>query len=214
MKRVYRQSGRDRELTQFGVEVLGSDDPLIDAEVISIAVNIYKMLGLKGIKVKINSLGDKESRDNYREALIKHFAPVINDFCDDCKSRIDKNPLRILDCKVDKDNEYLVKAPTTLDYLNKESSDRFEKVKEYLDLLQIEYEVDPKIVRGLDYYNHTVFEIEADVKGFGSNNVIGAGGRYNGLVGMLDGPETPGIGFASGIGRIVKGKILNFVLFK
>lgn len=198
------QSGRDRELTQFGVEVLGSDDPLIDAEVISLAVNIYKMLGLKGIKVNINSLGDADSRNRYRDALVRYFSPYINDFCDDCKTRLAKNPLRILDCKVDHENEIMKNAPTTLEYLNEDSRIRFEKVKEYLDLLQIEYVVNPSIVRGLDYYNHTVFEIEADVEGFGSNNVIGAGGRYNGLVEMLDGPATPGIGFASGIGRLVK----------
>ncbi len=196
------QSGRDRELTQFGVEVLGSDDPLIDAEVISLAVNIYKVLGLKGIKVNINTLGDATSRNNYREALIKYFAPHINDFCEDCKQRLDKNPLRILDCKVDSENEILKNAPTTLDYLNEESKKRFESVKEYLDLLQIDYVVNTNIVRGLDYYNHTVFEIETEVEGFGSNNVIGAGGRYNGLCEQLDGPKTPGIGFASGIGRL------------
>ena len=198
------QAGRDRELTQFGVEVLGSDDPMSDAEVISLAVNIYKLLGLKGIKVKINTLGDNESRNNYRQALIDYFKPHIKDLCEDCNERLEKNPLRILDCKVDKENKLLKEAPKTLDYLNDSSKERFEKVKEYLDLLQIEYEIDDKLVRGLDYYNHTVFEIEADVKDFGSNNVIGAGGRYNGLVEMLDGPSTPGVGFASGIGRLVR----------
>ena len=198
------QSGRDRELTQFGMEVLGSDDPMIDAEIISLAVNIYKMLGLKGIKVNLNTLGDKESRNNYREALVKYFAPHINDFCEDCRERYSKNPLRVLDCKVDAENEILKNAPTTIDYLNDESKARFDSVKEYLDLLQIDYVVNPSIVRGLDYYNHTVFEIEAEVEGFGSNNVIGAGGRYNGLCEQLDGPSTPGIGFACGIGRLAK----------
>ncbi len=197
------QSGRDRELTQFGMEVLGSDDPLSDAEVISLAVNIYKMLGLKEIKVNINSLGDTESRNNYREALVEYFKPHIDDFCEDCKVRLEKNPLRILDCKVDAENEILKNAPKTLDYLNEESRDRFEKVQEYLDVMQIQYEINPNIVRGLDYYNHTVFEIEAKVEGFGSNNVLGGGGRYNGLVSQLGGPETPCIGFASGIGRLV-----------
>ena len=198
------QSGRDRELTQFGMEILGSDDPLSDAEIISLAVNIYKMLGLKEIKVNINSLGDKESRLAYREALIEYFKPHIKDFCEDCQNRLEKNPLRILDCKVDEENEILKKAPKTLDYLNEESRDRFEKVQDYLDIMQIKYEIDPSIVRGLDYYNHTVFEIEAKVDGFGSNNVLGGGGRYNGLVSELDGPDTPCVGFASGIGRLVK----------
>ena len=197
------QSGRDRELTQFGMEILGSDDPLSDAEIISAAVNVYKMLGLKEIKVNINSLGDAESRNNYREALVKHFKPHIKDFCEDCQVRLENNPLRILDCKVDADNEYIKSAPKTIDYLNDESRERFEKVQEYLDLMEISYEVNPNIVRGLDYYNHTVFEVEAKVEGFGSNNVIGGGGRYNGLVDQLGGPETPCVGFASGIGRIV-----------
>ena len=197
------QSGRDRELTQFGMEILGSDDPMSDAEVISLAVNIYKMLGLKGIKVNLNTLGDNESRMNYRKALVEYFKPHIKDFCEDCQERLEKNPLRILDCKVDQNNEILKKAPKTLDSLNDESRDRFEKVQEYLDIMQIDYEINPSIVRGLDYYNHTVFEIEAEVEGFGANNVIGAGGRYNGLVSQLDGPETPCVGFASGIGRVV-----------
>lgn len=198
------QSGRDRELTQFGMEVLGSDDPLSDAEVISLAVNIYKMLGLKEIKVNINSLGDKESRDNYRKALVDYFKPHMSELCEDCNARIDKNPLRILDCKVDSENELLKNAPKTLDYLTDESRDRFEKVQDYLDILGVKYEINPNIVRGLDYYNHTVFEIEAKVEGFGSNNVLGGGGRYNGLVSQLDGPETPCIGFACGVGRLVK----------
>ena len=197
------QSGRDRELTQFGMEILGSDDPLSDAEIISAAVNLYKMLGLKEIKVNINSLGDNESRKNYREALIEYFKPHIKDLCEDCNERLEKNPLRILDCKVDQENKILKDAPKTLDYLNEESKERFDKVKEYLDILEITYEVNPNIVRGLDYYNHTVFEVEAKVEGFGSNNIIGGGGRYNGLVNQLDGPETPCVGFASGIGRIV-----------
>ena len=197
------QSGRDRELTQFGVEVLGSSDPSIDAEVISIPVNIFKLLGLKGVKVNINSLGDNESRNNYRDALIKYFKPNIKCLCEDCQERLEKNPLRILDCKVDADNEILKNAPVMLDYLNEESKNRFEDVQNYLDVLDIEYEVNPRIVRGLDYYSHTVFEIEATVKDFGANNVIAAGGRYDGLVANLGGPDTPGIGFACGMGRLV-----------
>ena len=197
------QSGRDRELTQFGVEVLGSNDPAIDAEVISVAVNIFKLLGLKGVKVKINSLGDMESRNNYRQALIDYFKPHIQDLCEDCQERLMRNPLRILDCKVDSDNELLLNAPSMLDYLNEDSMNRFMDVQNYLDVLDIDYVVDPKIVRGLDYYCHTVFEIEATVKDFGANNVIAAGGRYDTLVSNLDGPETPGIGFACGLGRLM-----------
>ncbi len=197
------QAGRYRELTQFGMEILGSDDPLSDAEIISLAVNIYKMLGLKEIKVNINSLGDKESRENYRKALINHFEPHIDELCDDCKERINKNPLRILDCKVDADKQIMKTAPKTIDYLNEESKERFEKVKEYLEIMQVSFEVNPRIVRGLDYYNHTVFEIEAKVEGFGAQNVIGGGGRYNGLVKQLGGPDTPCIGFAAGFDRLM-----------
>lgn len=192
------QAGRERELTQFGMELLGSDDYMADAEVISTAVNIYKMLGLKNIKVYINSLGDRESRENYRKALIDYFKPHIDTLCDDCKIRIDKNPLRILDCKADSDKEIMKNAPKILDYFNEESRERFEKVKEYLDLLEIDYEVDPTIVRGLDYYNHTVFEIK-----LGNSLALGGGGRYNGLVEELGGPETPCIGFAAGLDRLV-----------
>ena len=197
------QSGRDRELTQFGVEVLGCSDAAMDAEVISVAVNIFKLLGLKGIKVKLNSLGDNESRNNYREALVKYLEPHINELCEDCQERLHKNPLRILDCKVDKDNEILKNAPSILDYLNEDSANRFADVQNYLEVLDIDYEVDPKIVRGLDYYSHTVFEIEATVKDFGANNVLAAGGRYDNLVANLGGPETPGIGFACGMGRLI-----------
>ncbi len=197
------QAGRYRELTQFGYELIGSDDPLTDAEVISLAVNIYKILGLKGIKVNINTLGDAESRNNYREALVNHFKPHVDDLCSDCKERLEKNPLRILDCKVDADKEIMKTAPKTIDYLNEESKVRFEKVKEYLEVMGVEYIVNPSVVRGLDYYNHTVFEVEADIEGFGAQNVIGAGGRYNGMIEQLGGPSTPAIGFAVGFDRLM-----------
>lgn len=197
------QAGRLREFTQFGYEVIGSDDPLADAEVISLAVNIYKILGLKGIKVNVNSLGDKESRESYRDALINHFKPHIDELCSDCKERLEKNPLRILDCKVDSDKEIMKSAPKTIDYLNKESKERFDKVKEYLEIMGVEFVVNPSVVRGLDYYNHTVFEVEAKVEGFGAQNVIGGGGRYNGMVEQLGGPSTPAIGFAAGFDRLM-----------
>lgn len=197
------QAGRFREFYQFGVEVFGSNDPLIDAEIISIPVNFYKLLGLKGIKVNINSLGDTESRARYREALLKHFKPHLNDLCEDCQSRYEKNPLRILDCKVDKDKECFQNAPKMVDYLNEESKKHYEKVKEYLELMCIPYEENSNLVRGLDYYTHTVFEVEADIKGFGSQNVLAAGGRYDHLVENIGGPNTPGIGFAMGMERLL-----------
>ncbi len=197
------QSGRNRELTQYGVEVLGSDDPFIDAEVISLAIQINQMLGLQDNVVHINSLGDQESREKYRDALLTYFKPHIDELCEDCKNRFQKNPLRILDCKVDSENEILKNAPKMIDYLNEDSKKRFDTVCEYLDLLQIEYVVDPKIVRGLDYYNHTVFEVHTNIPGFGNANVLAGGGRYNHLVKELGGPDTPCMGYAAGLDRLV-----------
>ena len=197
------QSGRFREFYQFGVEVFGTNDPLMDAEVISIPVNLYKMLGLKGIKVNINSLGDTETRLNYKEALLSHFKPYIDDLCEDCKSRYEKNPMRILDCKVDHDKDCIKNAPKIIDYLSSDAKEHFIKVQEYLDLMGIEYNINPNIVRGLDYYTNTVFEVEANIKDFGSQNVLCGGGRYNKLVESLDGPETPGVGFALGFERLL-----------
>lgn len=197
------QSGRFREFYQFGVEVFGTLDPLADAEVISIPVNLYKLLGLKGIKVNINTLGDIESRKQYREALLEYFKPYLDNLCEDCRKRYAINPLRILDCKVDKDSDIMKNAPKISDYLNETSKVHFEKVKKYLDAMNIEYYVDEKLVRGLDYYTHTVFEVEADVEGFGSQNVLCGGGRYDSLVETIGGPKTPGVGFATGIERLV-----------
>ena len=197
------QSGRYREFLQFGAEAFGSYDPMMDAEIISIIVNFFELLGLQGIKVNINTLGDNESRLNYRKALIEYFKPYINSLCDDCKNRYEKNPLRILDCKVDADKEIMKNAPKMTDYLNEESLNHYTKVKEYLKAMGIEYNENPKLVRGLDYYTHTVFEVEANIEGFGSQNVLGAGGRYDGLVETMDGPKTPGVGFAIGIDRLL-----------
>lgn len=197
------QSGRFRQFTQFGVEAFGSSDPLLDAEIISIPVNLYKLLGLKGIKVNINTLGDNESRNNYREALIEYFRPHLDELCEDCTERFNKNPLRILDCKIDNDLDIMKNAPKTIDYLTDESKKHFEKVKEYLTSMGIDYEVNTNLVRGLDYYTHTVFEVEASVEGFGSQNVLCGGGRYDNLVESLDGPKTSGVGFAIGLERLM-----------
>ncbi|MEG2351261.1 MAG: histidine--tRNA ligase, partial [Bacilli bacterium] len=197
------QSGRFREHYQFGFEAFGSNDPMLDAEIISIPVTIYKLLGLKGIKVNVNTLGDAESRKNYRIALINYFKPYINDLCDDCKQRLEKNPLRILDCKVDCEKEIMKNIPKMSDYLNDESKVFFESVKKYLDAYEINYEVKDTLVRGLDYYTHTVFEVEADIKGFGAQNVLCGGGRYNSLIKTLDGPDTPALGFGMGVERLM-----------
>ena len=197
------QSGRLREHFQFGFEAFGSNDPMIDAEIISIPVNILKKLGLKGIKVNINSLGDIESRNNYKEALKNYFKPHLNELCEDCQNRFDNNPLRIIDCKYDSNLEIIKNAPVIIDYLNDESKEYFENVKKYLSVLNIDYEVNPKIVRGLDYYTHTVFEITAEIEDFGSQNVLCGGGRYNNLVKTLGGPDIPSVGFGMGIERLI-----------
>ncbi|WP_147532463.1 histidine--tRNA ligase [Bacillus marasmi] len=195
------QAGRFRQFVQFGVEALGSSDPAIDAEVISLAMSLYQELGLKKLKLVINSLGDKESRNAHREALIGHFQPRIGEFCSDCQSRLEKNPMRILDCKQDRNHELMQSAPSIIDYLNDESRSYFEKVQKYLTALDVEFEIDPNLVRGLDYYNHTAFEIMSNAEGFGAITTLCGGGRYNGLVEELGGPETPGIGFAMSIER-------------
>jgi histidyl-tRNA synthetase len=197
------QAGRYRQFVQFGVEALGSQDPSIDAEIISLAMEVYQNLGLKHLKLVINSLGDKESRIAHREALINHFKPRIDEFCGDCQNRLEKNPLRILDCKKDRDHELMKSAPSIFDYFNEESKEYFNQVLSYLDALNIEYEIDPTLVRGLDYYNHTAFEIMSNAEGFGAITTLCGGGRYNGLVQEVGGPETPGIGFALSIERLI-----------
>lgn len=200
--KVYRyerpQSGRNREFTQWGFECFGSNDVISDAEVISLAYNAYRLLGLDNVCVRLNTLGDDESRNNYREALVNYFRPHIDSLCEDCKNRLEKNPLRILDCKVDAENEIMAGAPKILDYLNEESKQRFESLCELLDLMDINYEVDSRLVRGLDYYNHTVFEITLN-----NSYALGGGGRYNSLVETLGGPSVPGLGFAMGYDRTI-----------
>lgn len=197
------QSGRLREFSQYGCEVIGTNDHAIDAEVISIPVNLFKLIGLKNVKVKINSLGDDETRKKYHDALKKYLEPYMNDLCEDCKKRFEKNPLRILDCKVDGEKDVIKSAPKIIDYLSDEAEERFNNVKMYLDAMAIDYEVDPNIVRGLDYYNHTVFEVVVDIKEMGNAAVLAGGGRYNKLVGELEGPEESAIGFAGGLDRLL-----------
>ena len=198
-----QQAGRYRQFVQFGVEAIGSADPAIDAEVISLAMDIYQTVGLKDLKLLINSLGDKETRDAHRTALINHFKPSIEEFCSDCQKRLEKNPLRILDCKVDHEHPLMESAPALTDYLTEASAQYFTEVKKYLEILGIEYVVDPNLVRGLDYYNHTAFEIMSTSKGFGAITTLCGGGRYNGLVEDIGGPDVPGIGFAMSIERLL-----------
>lgn len=197
------QSGRYREFFQFGVEVFGSSEPMIDAEVISIPVTFYQLIGLKGIKVNINSLGDKTSRENYKQALKEYFKPHLSALCSDCVKRYETNTLRILDCKKDHDLPFMQEAPIMIDYLSESSKEHFLKVQHYLEVLGVEYEINPRLVRGLDYYTETVFEVEAAIEGFGSQNVLCGGGRYDNLVETLDGPSTSAVGFAIGIERLM-----------
>ena len=197
------QRGRQRQFHQFGIEALGSASPYMDAEVIATAVAVIKEFGLKGIKVKINTIGDEESRKLYKDVLVNYFKSYEDDLCEDCKNRLYKNPLRILDCKVDHHKDYFIKAPKISTYLNEESKNHFNKVLEALKDMNIDYEIDENLVRGLDYYTHTVFEIEVDCAELGAQNVICAGGRYNNLIKQLGGPDTPACGLAFGMERLL-----------
>lgn len=197
------QKGRYRQFYQFGVEAIGAVDPALDAEMIILSYDFIKRLGLKGVRVRINTLGDDSSRAAYQKALEAHFLPVKDELCEDCQRRITKNPLRILDCKIDQRHPAVIDAPVTRDYLNDESKAYFESVLEYVNAAKISYEISPRLVRGLDYYSHTVFEIEADIEGFGAQNILGGGGRYQKLVKELGGPDLGGIGFAFGMERLL-----------
>ena len=197
------QKGRYRQFAQFGAEAFGSPLPLLDAEIISYAVSILKGLKIKDVKVHVNSIGDIESKANYREALVKYLEQDIDKLCHDCHNRFKTNPMRILDCKIDKNNEILLNAPKPIDYLNPESKEHFEKVLKYLDSMKIAYVVDESLVRGLDYYTHTVFEVKANLPTLGAQNTICGGGRYNNLVSSLGGPDVPGVGFAFGLERLM-----------
>ena len=199
-----KQRGRYRQFSQFGVEAIGSEDPSIDAEVLALVMHIYQSFGLKGLKLVINSVGDANSRKEYNEALVAHFEPVINQYCSDCQNRLHTNPMRILDCKVDRDKPEMKTAPRITDYLNDYSKQYFNKVKEYLELLEIPYVEDPNLVRGLDYYTHTAFELMMDNPEYdGAITTLCGGGRYNGLLELLDGPSETGIGFAFSIERLL-----------
>ncbi len=193
------QAGRYRQHHQFGCEVFGADSPSIDAEIISMAYNIYQLLGISDLTVKVNSLGDEESRTNYQKALVQYLTPLKDKLCIDCQERIKNNPLRVLDCKIDTfDN-----PPKMSEYRTAEAKKYFAEVLSYLNTLNIKYEVDEKLVRGLDYYTHTVFEIHATIEGFGAQTALGGGGRYNKMVKQFGGPDVSAIGFGLGIERML-----------
>ena len=193
------QAGRLREFHQFGVECYGSSSPQTDAEVISLARAIFDFFGIDGLKLKINSIGCPKCRARYQKALRDYFTPFKDELCDTCKTRLEKNPMRLLDCTDPDDKKRASGAPKILDYLCDECREHFESVKKYLDCLDIQYEVDPSIVRGLDYYTRTVFEFVSD--SLGAQGTVLGGGRYDGLISQLGGPETPAIGFAMGLER-------------
>ena len=195
------QKGRQRQFTQMGIEAMGDKDPLIDAEVIALGYFYIRAIGLSGVKVLVNSLGDNESRMKYREELISYFKPHQDQLCADCRNRLYKNPLRILDCKVDHDSELIANAPKMA--LNEQSQVYFDKVKHYLDIMGIPYEIDDKLVRGLDYYTDTVFEVVSTNEASGSQATIFGGGRYDNLIKEMGGPEMSGIGFAIGVERLL-----------
>jgi len=192
------QAGRYRQFHQFGVEVFGTADPAVDAEVIALGYTFYKELGLQGVKAEINSVGTPEVRAAYRSRLLAYLEPMKDNLCSDCQSRMERNPLRVLDCK--KDQDKFTDAPSILDSLDEECSLHFGKVQSYLDAMNIEYEINSRLVRGLDYYTHTAFEFKA--QGIGAIDTVGGGGRFNGLVDQIGGPDQPGIGFGIGLERI------------
>ncbi|QGZ70312.1 histidine--tRNA ligase [Pediococcus pentosaceus] len=198
------QSGRLREFHQIGVEAFGSDSPKIDVETIMMGMDFLKKLKVSGLKLVINTLGDKESRDRYRQALIDYLEPHFEELSDDSKARLHKNPLRVLDSKDKNDQKIVENAPEILDFLTEDAQKHFTSVKEELDTLGVDYVVDSSMVRGLDYYNHTIFEIMIADSPLGKGNVtICAGGRYNGLVEELGGPEVSGVGFGLGVERLL-----------
>ncbi len=195
------QAGRYRQFHQLGIEVLGIKDPIADFEVIKIAVEFLRGLNLHKIEVEINSLGCQECRPLYRKTLINYFLLFKNELSEIDKERLERNPLRLLDSKDEKMIDIKKKAPSPLDYICKECQEHFEKLKNYLTIANIPYRINPKLVRGLDYYTRTVFEITTDI--LGSQNAIGGGGRYDNLVEIYGGPPTPGLGVAFGIERLI-----------
>ena len=194
------QAGRFRQHHQFGVEVLGDGDPSVDAEVIEVAWDLMTSLGLTDINLLINSVGDPQCRPAYVEKLREYYSGHKEKLCTDCKERLDRNPLRLLDCKVERDHVLGNDAPKSADNLCGDCSEHWNKLLKYLDAMRLPYQIDHRMVRGLDYYTRTVFEVQP-VDGGGQSTICG-GGRYDGLITALGGRDTPGIGFATGLERL------------
>jgi len=207
-RRERPQKGRFRQFTQAGIEVFGSGGPAIDADVIYVLYKLAVNLGIdKYVSMEINSIGCPACRPAYNEKLIAFFQANKEELCEDCLRRLDKNPMRILDCKNEKCKSITKDAPVAIDHLCGECEEHFEGVKGYLDAMEMPYNVNPMMVRGLDYYVRTAFELVTDK--LGSQSAVGAGGRYDGLIQLLGGPDTAGIGFATGIDRMVALAMLN-----
>ena len=193
------QAGRLRELHQFGVEMFGAAEPAADAQIIAMALSAFQRLGLSDVGLQINSIGCPECRKEYHKALKEYFTARKDQLCETCLSRLERNPMRILDCKSPECQEVCKDAPKITDYLCQDCRDHFEKVQSYLTALEIPFEIDPGLVRGLDYYTRTVFEFPSKSLGF----ALGGGGRYDGLVEEFGGKPTPGLGFGLGLDRIL-----------
>jgi len=196
------QAGRYRQFHQFGAEVIGNSSPEQDVELIDMLYTLYTRLGIKNLQVSINSIGDVESRKTYRNALVEYLNQHQNDLSPDSKIRLESNPMRILDSKDPKDREIIAKAPSILDYLNEECQKHFQAVQNYLNQLSIPFTINTSLVRGLDYYNKTVFEIVANE--LGAQNSVAGGGCYDGLIKTLGGPDLPATGFAIGMERVIQ----------
>jgi histidyl-tRNA synthetase len=195
------QAGRQRQFHQIGVEILGSADPRADVEAIALATDILNALGLKNLNLDLNSVGNGEDRQNYREALINYLTPYQAELDKDSQERLTRNPLRILDSKDKRTQEITLNAPSILDYLGEQSQRHFEVVQQLLTDLEIPYQLNPRLVRGLDYYTHTAFEIQSE--DLGAQATVCGGGRYDGLSSQLGGPETPAVGWAIGLERLI-----------
>ncbi len=193
------QAGRYRQHHQFNVEAIGEQDPAVDAEVISVAWHLFRRLRFRGLSLQLNSTGCPQCRPAYVRELVAYYQQHVDHICDDCKRRLERNPLRVLDCKNEQCQPVIAGAPRITEYLCQECADHFAQLRAYLDALDIPYALNHRLVRGLDYYTKTVFEIYAE--GIGAQNAVCGGGRYDGLIEELGGPPTPGIGFGSGIER-------------
>lgn len=193
------QAGRLRQHYQIGAEALGSADPALDAEVIMLPIHIFRRLGLERFEVHLNSIGCPKCRPVYRERLLEYLRPKADQLCESCQRRLERSPLRVLDCKVPACREVTAQAPASFDYLCDECRTHFERLRRHLQELDVSYVLDPRLVRGFDYYTRTVFEVLSE--SLGAQNAVAGGGRYDGLVEMLGGRPTPGVGFASGMER-------------